>query len=83
MDRGALPANNTSAGLAADTSITGNAVNEGERQQTAGVITITYNDKVEAGANGHADTRHGLTRLRPVDVHKRTMNPAWLPASCR
>ena len=51
MDRGVLPATNLSAGLAGDTSITGNAVdkvNVGDNGD--GVITITYNERVEAGA---------------------------------
>lgn len=45
---GRFPANNESAGLAADTAIKGNAVTK-VTVGTNGLITITFNDKVENG----------------------------------
>lgn len=44
--QGKFPTNNASAGLATDTDIKGNAVDK--VTVASGVITITYNDKVQA-----------------------------------
>jgi type IV pilus assembly protein PilA len=46
--KGTFPSSNASAGLAAAASITGNAVTS-VGVSGAGVITVTYNSKVEAG----------------------------------
>lgn len=46
---GHFPANHTSAGLAASTEIKGNAVTSVAVAGGTGLITITYNDKVQSG----------------------------------
>ncbi|QTR51763.1 pilin [Candidatus Thiothrix anitrata] len=48
-DRGAWPATNTAAGLPAATSITGNSVTSVGVGNATGIITVTYNAKVQNG----------------------------------
>jgi type IV pilus assembly protein PilA len=76
-----LPGNNTSAGLPSATSITGNAVRKVE-VGTNGLITITYNTKVDSGKT---------MLLSPATVNGAvkwtckvgTVQAKYLPSSCR
>jgi type IV pilus assembly protein PilA len=81
---GSMPGKNSSVGLPKATSINGNAVTSVEIG-SGGLITITYNTKVESGKT---------LLLSPVNANgmiqwkckKGTTNPVadkYLPASCR
>lgn len=75
-----FPANNTSAGLAGASSITGNAVTS--VTVAAGTITIAYNDKVGAGqtlvlsAATHAGGISWKCKAGSID-------PKFIPSNCR
>jgi len=78
-----MPPGNTSAGLAISASITGNAV-KSVALNTSGVITITYNDKVQNNATltlspstsaGNVQWKCGATGS--------TVDPKWRPMACR
>ncbi len=76
------PASNASAGLAAKTSIKGNAVDSVEVKAN-GVVEITYNTKVESATK--------TLQLTPTDANGSitwtctggTLNDKYKPANCR
>ena len=77
---GSLPADNTEAGIAAETEISGNAVTS--VGIAGGTITITYNDKVAAGTT--------ITLVPTVaaggvtwDCTGGTVDAKFRPANCR
>ncbi|MDR0379595.1 MAG: pilin [Candidatus Accumulibacter sp.] len=78
---GKWPLNNSSAGLATATDIRGNAVNQ--VAVTSGVITITYNSKVDASSNtivmSPTDTGGGIT----WSCKGGTVAQKYRPANCR
>ncbi|RCX10159.1 pilin [Extensimonas vulgaris] len=83
-----MPASNSSAGLASATSIKGNAVSS-VSVGTNGLITITYNSKVDSanndtlalspitGSGGSVQWRCKTTGLTNPVPNK------WLPSNCR
>lgn len=86
-DKGEWPTSNTAVGLAASNTITGNAVTDVAVSGTAtdgGIITITYNKKVE-------DTKKIV--MKPTDsggsvkwkcgAAGTDVNQKYLPATCR
>ncbi|RMD80193.1 MAG: pilin [Gammaproteobacteria bacterium] len=82
QDKGSFPADNATAGLPADTDITGNNV---QKVTVAnGVITITYSG---GGSNLNGKT----VTLTPADNNGSiswtcaagTLDPKYLPSSCR
>lgn len=83
-DKGEWPADNAAAGLATDTSITGNAVRSVEVDTST--ITVTFNTKVEAGkvlvlkadASDGGSVKWDCTPTAGTDV-----NVKFLPATCR
>ncbi len=86
--KGVLPPTNLSAGLAAASSITGNAVGSvtvGPAGATAGLITIVYNAKVLSGAalNLSPTTGVGGVKWTCKVPSGGTMKAQWLPSSCR
>ena len=79
---GVMPSNNAQAGLATSTDITGNAVTS--VAVASGVITVTYNAKVTAGA------QLDLSPVTGAGGIKWTCKPGstavldkYLPANCR
>jgi type IV pilus assembly protein PilA len=79
--KGTLPSSNASAGIAAATSITGNAVRS-VTVGTNGLITITYNTKVTSGATLLLSP---ITATGAVQWKCKTGTVAvkYLPSSCR
>ncbi|GAB6051139.1 pilin [Hydrogenophilus islandicus] len=79
--KGSLPANNTDAGLAAASAIKGNAVTS-VAVGTNGLITITYNDKVESGKTLFLSpiTAGGGIQWK---CKAGTITAKYLPSSCR
>jgi len=75
-----FPANNASAGLATNTSITGNAVTS--VTVAGGQITIAYNDKVATGATLvlSAATNAGGIRWK---CKVGTIDTKFIPSNCR
>lgn len=80
--QGHFPSNNTSAGLASASSITGNAVSKVEIANT-GEITITYNDKVKTNAALVLSPTAGAGGVQWRCKAGSDMEAAWLPANCR
>ena len=83
--KGAMPPTQLSAGLATDTSITGNAVNKVTVTPNTGVITITYNAKVILNGTlelSPATTAGGVKWTCKLPAGS-TVKPQWLPSSCR
>jgi type IV pilus assembly protein PilA len=76
---GNLPSNNTSAGLAAATAISGNAVDS--VAVSGGVITITYNSKVVTG--GTLDLSPTTSAGSITWACNSTITPNYLPSNCR
>ncbi|CBL46669.1 Type IV fimbrial biogenesis protein [gamma proteobacterium HdN1] len=98
-NRGRLPANNTSAGVALATSITGNYVTN-VNVATSGAITITYGNKVNANiTNGKLSLRAAKnpaggvvwvcgyatppTGLTAVGANATSIQAKYLPSECR
>jgi type IV pilus assembly protein PilA len=81
--QGSMPADNTAAGLAPSTSITGNAVTA--VAVSSGKITITYNTKVENGTMLELSPTTGAGGIRWKCQAAATsgVNTKFLPASCR
>ncbi len=81
---GAYPSTNAAAGLAGSAAITGNAVT-GVNVGTSGVITVTFNSKVESGkkiALTPTDTGGGITwECAPLATDG--VNAKFLPSNCR
>jgi len=79
--KGTLPNSNASAGIAGATSITGNAVSSVE-VGTNGLITITYNTKVDSGKTLFLSpvTADGAVQWK---CKAGTVQAKYLPASCR
>lgn len=79
-----MPPSNTSAGLAISSSITGHAV-QSVALNPSGVITITYNDKVQDG--GATLTLSPSTSAGNVQwkcgASGSTVDPKWRPMTCR
>lgn len=78
--QGAYPTNNAQAGLAADTAIKGNAVDK--VTVTNGLITITYNSKVEANKTlllSPKTSAGGVTWT----CKSGGVNEKYLPSNCR
>jgi type IV pilus assembly protein PilA len=79
---GTMPADNTTAGLAAAGSIVGNAVSS--VTVTNGVITVQYNTKVEDGTQLDLSPRTGAGGIRWTCKPGATpVNTKYLPANCR
>ena len=79
---GSFPISNAKAGLVSATDITGNAVNS-VSIGTSGVITITYNDKVESGKTivlTPSATSGGSVKW---DCTGGNINGNYRPARCR
>ena len=83
---GAFPANNAAAGLAAASSITGNAIDKIELGASNGVITITYNGKVD-GTNNKVQltptVNDGSITWECSAPGSEGVESKYLPASCR
>lgn len=90
QDRGTLPADNPTAGLAAATAISGNYVSQ--VNVAAGVITVTYSNTGNQDANASINT--ATLTLTPVTSAGSVdwncaggtilgANAKWLPAACR
>ena len=75
-----FPANNTSAGLATDTDIKGNAVNK--VTVASGKITIEYNDKVDNGKNLVLSPITGAGGIQWT-CSDGTIDPKFVPSNCR
>ena len=81
--KGYLPASNGSAGLAASTAITGNAVTSVVILST-GVVQIAYNTKVDATALLDLSPATGAGGVRwACKANGTGMKAQWLPSSCR
>ena len=81
--QGAYPADNTKAGLAAEGDIKGNAVTK--VNVTDGLITITYNEKVENGKTlllSPTTSAGGVTWKCKADATA-GVNQKYLPSNCR
>jgi type IV pilus assembly protein PilA len=78
-----FPANNTSAGLATGTSITGNAVKS--VTVSGGAITIAYNDKVTDNATLvlSATTTAGGIRWKCKAGSTNAIDAKFIPSNCR
>ena len=83
--KGYLPANNSSAGIAMNTSINGNAVTGVTIGAPAGLITIAYNAKVIAGGTLVVSpiTTVGGVRWTCKIPAGSTVKAQWVPSSCR
>ena len=87
-NRGTPPTDNTSAGLASSTSITGKFVTT--LQVAGGVITTTFSNTAPRRANVSIDAKtlqfspiFGATAGSTVWTCKSTIPPKWLPTICR
>jgi len=86
-NKGTLPGNNQSAGLATDTSITGTYVSK--VNVTGGIITATFSMAAPQKANKAIDTKTFV--LSPITAvgsttwacHGGTVDQKYLPTSCR
>ncbi|MAB42742.1 MAG: prepilin-type cleavage/methylation domain-containing protein [Pseudomonadales bacterium] len=81
--QGKFPPSQASAGLAAATSITGNAVTSVAVTPNTGLITITYNDKVDSTATTlllSPSTGSGSVEWK---CRGGTVQTKYMPASCR
>jgi type IV pilus assembly protein PilA len=80
--KGTLPPQNASAGLAASTAITGNAVDS--VNVVSGLVTVTYNSKVASGALLDLSPTTGAGGVKwTCKANGATMKAQWLPSSCR
>ena len=78
-----MPTGNTSAGLAISSSITGHAV-KSVALDTSGVITITYNGKVQEDATLTLSPSTSAGRVQwKCGATGSTVDPKWRPMSCR
>ena len=82
--RGTWPTSNTDVGLGAATTITGNAVNS-VGVATGGVITITYNTKVEPGKTivMTPTNAQGSIKWDCTSTAANTVAAKYRPATCR
>ncbi|MGI9202710.1 MAG: pilin, partial [Woeseiaceae bacterium] len=90
QDQGAFPANNTQAGLAANTAINGKYVSQ--VNVNGNTITVTYSNTGNQSANSNINTAT-LTLTGNDSGGSVTWdcaggtilgtNPKWLPAACR
>ena len=78
---GALPTDNTAAGLAAPGDIKGNAVTS--VTVANGAITVAFNSKVDAGATLVMTPTPGTGSVEWACAGGGTMEAKWLPAACR
>jgi type IV pilus assembly protein PilA len=80
---GRMPGNNTSAGLALPASIQGNYVSS--EQVTAGVITITFGNKVNVAATGKTLSLSPMPSVGSIrwTCRSSTLPPKYLPTVCR
>jgi type IV pilus assembly protein PilA len=84
-NRGTWPGSNTSAGLAAKTSIIGNYVTQVD-VSTSGIITVTYGNKANAKISGDTllfssySSGGGSVAWRCKSTN---IVPKYLPTSCR
>lgn len=79
--QGKWPTSNSAAGLASKTKITGNAVKSVE-VGSSGVITVTYNSKVESGDKTitlKPNAQNGSVQWTCGG----TVDPKYRPANCR
>nr|WP_024306900.1 pilin [Pseudomonas sp. P818] len=77
-----LPGNNASAGLATDTSITGNAVSS--VNVTNGLITITYNAKVDSATLQLSPATHaGGISWKCKAGGTNAIDAKFIPSNCR
>lgn len=81
-DRGAWPTSNADAGLEPAANIIGNAVTS-VAVGDGGVITITYNARVNAGATIVMTPRNNLGSITWDCATGSTVEPKWRPARCR
>ncbi|MBI3715100.1 MAG: pilin [Betaproteobacteria bacterium] len=88
--KGYMPTNITSAGIATNTSITGNAVTSVNvimgPAPTAGMIQIFYNSKVINGGELDLSPITGSGGVKwtcKVGPGTATIKSSWLPSSCR
>jgi type IV pilus assembly protein PilA len=81
--QGSLPKNNTSVSLPKATSISGNAVRSVDIN--SGLITITYNTKVESGKTLLLSpvTANGAIQWKCKAATSGGVQAKYLPASCR
>ena len=80
--KGVLPPTNLSAGLATAASINGNAVTS--ITVAAGLLTIAYNAKVDAGATLLLSPITGVGGVKwTCKAGTAAMKAQWLPSSCR
>ena len=80
--QGHFPGSNTSAGLATDTDIKGNAVTK-VTVGNNGLITITYNDKVKSGATLLLSPTAGAGGVQWKCKAGSDLQASWLPSNCR
>ena len=82
---GYFPPSQASAGLATATDITGNAVTRVDVTANTGLITVTYNAKVLAGATLALSptTTGGSIMWKCKKPANSTIQEKWLPANCR
>ena len=94
-NRGYFPPANTSAGLATNTSITGNYVSSLDVTNggTAGIITITYGNKANTAITASGANHLTLSAITTGGgsiswtcgsaTHGTTVLPKYLPSSCQ
>lgn len=93
-NKGSFPSNNTSAGLATNTSITGKYVSQVDVGATAGVIKATYSSASPRVANAKIDGKilafsavagsfAGSIVWHCGNTTYTTVQPKYLPTSCR
>ncbi|WP_334180692.1 pilin [Pseudomonas nitroreducens] len=76
----AMPTNNAAAGLATSTDIKGNAVTS--VAVASGLITITYNNKVDSGKTLILSPTTGAGGVQ-WKCKVGTIDPKWVPSNCR
>lgn len=88
QDQGVFPADNATAGIEANTNITGQYV--AQVNVAAGVITVTYSSAAPQRANNQIN--NATLTLTPLDnagsvswtcAAGAVLQPKWLPAACR
>jgi type IV pilus assembly protein PilA len=82
-NKGTWPTNNSSAGLAANTSITGNYVTQVD--VTGGVVTITYGNKANQAITNKTLLLSPTTKAGsiPWTCKSTTLPDKYLPTNCR
>jgi type IV pilus assembly protein PilA len=84
-DRGIFPPNNASAGMAQPTSVVGNYVTQVDIGFVDGQIQVTYGNQVNAAVSGDILIFSAITHAGSLewDCHSATIDPKYLPTSCR